>query len=387
MKDYDVIVVGLGIMGSSTLFHAARSGASTLGIESFGPTHQFGSSHGETRIFRRAYWEGEKYLPLLNRAHQLWAELQATTDEKLIVPTGGIFIGPQSTGVVKGSRNTAKAGAIAHEVLDATQIRRRFPAFHIPDGMEAIYEPGAYIVMANKVRLQMIDLAIQNGAETRFGRMVKKIEKCDGSVLLITTNDGEKFRARSVVITTGPWMARDLLPELSNHISSKRVPIYWFDNLDKHKQDFTSDNFPVFLYEHPDGHLIYGIPAGASSERGVKIGFHNRQHVPCTPNDIKKTVSKQHIAEMSRYIKQLFPGLNPHPIASRSCFYTMSTDENFLIGASEKFSNIFFASACSGHGFKFGSAIGESLALLAQGKRPPIDLSAFAVSRFDVSGK
>ncbi|HTD03294.1 N-methyl-L-tryptophan oxidase [Undibacterium sp.] len=382
MKDYDVVVVGLGVMGSSTIFHLARSGASVLGIESFGPTHQFGSSHGETRIFRRAYWEGEKYLPLLNRAHELWTELQATSNEKLIVPTGGIFMGHPSTGIVKGSRNTAEAGAIAYEVLDTAQIRRRFPAFRVPDDMEAIYEPGAYIIMANKVRLQMIDLAIQSGAETRFGRTVQKIEKCGESILLTMTNNDEKFRARSVVITTGPWMAHDLLPELSNHLSSNRVPIYWFDSLDKRRKEFTSDNFPAFLYDHPDGHLIYGIPAGVSSERGVKIGFHNRQHVPCKPDGLKQSVSTQHIGEISRYIKQLLPGLNPNPIASSSCFYTMSTDENFLIGASEKYSNVFFASACSGHGFKFGSAIGESLALLAQGKKPPTDLSVFAVSRF-----
>lgn len=287
---------------------------------------------------------------------------------------------------MKGSRDTAEAGAITHEVLDKAQIQRRFPAFHIPDGTEGIYEPGAYIIMANKVRLQMIDLAIQSGAETYFGRMVQKIEKCGESILLITTNTGEKFRAHSVVITTGPWIAHDLLPELSNNLSSNRIPIYWFDMLDKHKQEFTSDNFPVFLYDHPDGHLLYGIPAGASSERGVKIGFHNWQHVPCEPSDVKKSVSAQHVAEISRYIKQLFPGLNPNPIVSRSCFYTMSTDESFLIGASEKFSNIFYASACSGHGFKFGSAIGESLALLAQAKRPPTDLSVFDTSRFHFSG-
>lgn len=383
MKTYDVIIVGLGIMGSSTLFHAARSGAHVLGIESFGPTHQFGSSHGETRIFRRAYWEGKKYLPLLNRAHELWEELQATTDEKLIVPTGGIFIGPQSTGVVKGSRNTAEAGAIVHEVLDAAQIQRRFPAFHLQDGMEAIYEPGAYIIMANKVRLQMIDLAIQNEAEIRFGRIVKKIEKCGESILSLTINNGEKFRARSVVITTGPWIAHHLLPELSNHLSSNRIPVYWFECRSKYEQEFAREKFPIFLYEHPDGGLIYGVPAGTSSERGVKIGFHNRQHTPCVPNDVKQSVSQQHTAEISQYIKQIFPGLNPNPIGSRSCIYTMSSDEAFLIGTSKEISNVFFASACSGHGFKFGSAIGESLALLARGKRPSVDLSAFAISRLD----
>ena len=140
------------------------------------------------------------------------------------------------------------------------------------------------------------------------------------------------------------------------------------------------------MYNHADGALLYGIPAGISSERGIKIGFHNRQHLLCEPGNRKKSILECYSTEMSSYVEEIFPGLNPLPISSRSCFYTMSKDQSFLIGTSREHSNVFYASACSGHGFKFGSAIGEVLALLAQGKSPPIDISNFNLSRFKLVG-
>jgi sarcosine oxidase len=384
MKEYDVVVVGLGIMGTSALFHAARSGAKVLGIEAFGQAHRYGSSYGETRIFRRAYWEGEKYLPLLNRAHDLWMELQEMANEQLIVRTGGIFIGPQATGMVAGSRRTAEAGAVPHEVLDAAQIRKRFPAFRVADHMEGIYEPGAAVIMAEKSRMCMMNLAIESGAEIHFEKLVQGIKDSGVSGLLVETADGEQFRAGSVVVTTGPWIARDLLPELGRHISSNKVPIYWFDVRSGKERDFAKSSFPAFLYEHPSGSLLYGIPNQVSAERGVKIGFHNQQQAISDPDILDRSVDGLHLQEISQFVELLFPGLNPDPISSRSCFYTMSSDESFLIGASKKTPNIFYASACSGHGFKFGTAIGESLSLLAQGKEPPTDLTAFGASRFNV---
>jgi sarcosine oxidase len=186
-----------------------------------------------------------------------------------------------------------------------------------------------------------------------------------------------------VVITIGPWAAKSLLPELGSYLTPNRVPIYWFKPREEYLKSFHHSAFPVFLYECDDGNLLYGIPDGVSTEKGVKIGFHNRQHTSCLPNDSIHKVSNVQKKEIANYVERVFVGLHPDPIDAQLCFYTMSTDESFIIGASKHLSNVFYASACSGHGFKFAPAIGEALSTLAQGKVPSIDISAFQVDRFD----
>ncbi len=385
MTSHDVLVVGLGIMGAATVWQLAEAGVDVLGVESFGPSHTGGSSHGATRIFRRAYWEGEKYLPLLNRAHELWEALQDQTARRIILPTGGVFVGPSAAGVVAGSQRTAVAGGIRHEIWDAPRIRERIPALRVSDDMQAIYEPGAYAIAAEEARLQMLNQAVRGPASVRYGDPVESLD-LTRNVVTARTRRGMTVEARAVVLTVGPWAGGRFLPELRTHLTPNRVPIYWFNPRAGQLEAFDHRNFPVFLYECHDGSLLYGIGAGASAEQGVKIGFHNRQHAPSTPDGMSPPVGEDQRREISRYVEQIFPGLEPSPIDARLCFYTMSRDESFVIGASASDPRVFYASACSGHGFKFATAVGEALSFLAQGKTPPVALSSFQLERFARSG-
>lgn len=381
---YDVIVIGLGVMGAAALWRVAPKCNRSLGIDASSLTHDYGSSHGASRIFRRAYWEGNKYLQLLNHADLLWNELEQVTQKHLLFHTGGVFVGTQSSRILNGSIQTAKEGRIKHEVWNSSEARKWMPTFNMPEEMQAVYEPGAYAISAMDARLAMLDEAILNGAKTEFGDPVVKLEN-DGAGVRVTSKNGRIYFAGSVIITTGPWMASDLMPEISSFLEPRRVPIYWFKPKTGSEALFSQEQFPIFLYEREDGGLLYGVPSIVSSEPGVKIGFHNRQQLPSFPDWKHTRVQRCHINEIAPIIDSLFPKLDPIPTQVKNCFYTMSPDDSFLIGKSKVLNSTYFASACSGHGFKFAPAIGDALANMATGRQANLSLSAFSVDRFNTA--
>ncbi|MGF6096861.1 N-methyl-L-tryptophan oxidase [Pseudomonas sp. 18175] len=382
MKDlHDVLVIGLGVMGAAALWRASQKSACVLGIEAAGPTHNYGSSHGASRIFRRAYWEGEKYLPALIHADLLWNELEQSIGRQILFRTGGIFIGPRSSSVVAGSIKAAIQGNIDHKILSSSNIRTYLPAIHLQDGVHALYEPGAYVISAYDSRLGMLNEAVQCGASIQFGDSVINLENHKLGIQA-TTKCGFIHYAKSAIITTGPWIAEKFMPELKQYIQPRQVPIYWFNQKIKSEEYFSKKNFPVFLYERDDGGILYGVPSIGSTEPGVKIGFHNRQQDVVSPDWKNFSIQQKYITEISETVKSLFPQLDHSPIKAKSCFYTMSLDESFLIGQSKILKAAYFASACSGHGYKFAPAIGDALADMAVSQKPSFSLSAFSVDRF-----
>ena len=385
MKQFDIVIIGLGIMGSAALWNLSRSGLRIAGVESGGPLHTKGSSHGRTRIFRRAYWEGEAYLPLLNLAHMGWERLQSSSDKPLLVRTGGVFIGQRTTNIVRGSLLTAQQGNIAHESWDAATLRRHLPQFQVSDDMHAVFEPGAYSIAAEDARLHMLTEAVGNGAEIRFGESVESLHGT-GDGVCVTLKSGLRIDAGAAIVTIGPWIARKLLAELGPCVTPNRVPIFWFKPRSGAESRFEAEHFPVFLYECGDGALLYGIPSGASGEAGVKIGFHNRQQFPGHPDSAAPPIDDAISGQIASYVSRIFPDLLPQPVKGTWCFYTMSIDESFLIGESEEFPSVYYASACSGHGFKFATGIGEVLACLAQKQASPVDIGCFHRGRFDNPG-
>lgn len=380
-SNYDVIVVGLGIFGASALWRLASKGKRVLGVDASGPTHCFGSSHGSSRIFRRAYWEGEKYLPLLNHADTLWCELEAVAQRKLLFKTGGIFIGHSDSRLVRGSTETAKNSKIPHKLLTSEKVNQYAPAFNIPPEFEALYEPGAYAISACDARLTMLNEAVHQGAVTIFGESIVSVEDHALGAIL-KTKSGKSYTAKSVIVTTGPWITEHLLPELKFYLETRKVPVYWFTPKVGSENIFSPEKFPVFLYESALGQLLYGVPSIISNEPGVKIGFHNRQQTPTSPSWMEFQVSQQMEEEVSSMVSPLLPDLEHLPARAKNCFYTMSKDESFLIGASTNFNSVYFASACSGHGFKFAPAVGDALAHLVDRQNPIVSISEFSPARF-----
>ncbi|AZE94187.1 sarcosine oxidase, putative [Pseudomonas orientalis] len=378
---YDVIVIGLGITGAAALWRVAAKCTRTLGIEASGPTHSYGSSHGNSRIFRRAYWEGGHYLPLLNQSDLLWNELEQATQKKLLFRTGGIFVGPQSSHVVAGSIETARGGGIEHAVWSEVKTRSHFAAFNVPTGSRTVFEPGAYAISACEARLEMLNEAVRQGAIIEFGDSVVDMGP-HGSKIRLRTRNGQTHFAKKVIVTAGPWIAIHLLPELESCIEPRQIPVFWFKPKKGFEHLFSSDQFPIFLYEHQNGALLYGLPSILSNEPGVKIGFHNRQQTPATPEWANIPVQKIYLEEISEVVSDLFPKLERSPIYAKNCFYTLSPDDSFLIGESRALRSTYFASACSGHGFKFAPAIGDALASMAVGQQPHVSLAAFSAERF-----
>lgn len=382
---YDVIVVGLGIMGAAALWRVAPKCSRVLGIEASGPTHCYGSSQGSSRIFRRAYWEGEKYLQLLHHSDLLWNELERGIQKHLLFRTGGIFIGPQSSRVVAGSIETARLGSIEHELWTLSKIRNCLPAFNVLDGMHAVYEPGAYAISACNARLEMLNEAVRHSAITEFGDHVVNLENHRFGIR-VTTKSGRTYLTKSAIVTAGPWItATHFIPEIAGCLETRKVPIYWFKPKIGFDKLFSQENFPIFLYECEDGGLLYGVPSIVNDELGVKIGFHNKQQTPASPEWMNAPVQQSYITEISKLVESTFPKLEHLPTKAKNCFYTMSRDESFLIGKSKTLKSTYFASACSGHGFKFAPAIGDALANMAVGQQTCFSLSTFSADRFNIT--
>ncbi|HEX6346560.1 N-methyl-L-tryptophan oxidase [Umezawaea sp.] len=375
----DVLVVGAGVVGAATTWALAERGARVLTLDAHGPTHRYGSSHGESRIFRRAYWEGAAYLPLLNRANELWAELEEAHGDTLLVRTGGVFIGSGEGGVVPLGRRTARLGGIEHEVWNAARLADRFPWFGVDEGMTALYEPGAYTVLAARARLAMLDAAVRRRARLRFGDEAERLRPVVDGVE-VRLRSGEKISCGVVVLATGPWMQGALAIGLGHVLAPVRVPVYWF----RADHRLGIEGFPAFLYESAGGGVVYGVPEWGGGAPRIKVGFHNRQQRPGDPqNTTSHAVAPRFRREMAAVVSRILTGVDPEPVSWRQCYYTLTPDGGFVIDRSPADPRVVHVSACSGHGFKFATAVGECAAALALGEPASVDLSPFTSARFE----
>lgn len=361
-------------MGSAALYQLAKRGVRVLGIDRFSPPHDQGSTHGDTRITRLAVGEGEHYTPLVRRSHEIWREIEAETDAELLTQCGGLFISSahkQSKTHVEGFFDTTVAAArrfgIAHELLDAAAIRRRFPQFAVRDDEYGYYEPSAGHVRPEACVAAQLALAERHGAEIRRGETVTAL---DGLV-----TDKGRYDARQVIVTAGAWAPSLLpLPFLKIH----RQVLVWFDCDAARFRDM-----PVFIWEHADrSQGIYGFPAIDGPGGGIKVATEAYE-TTVSPDAVPRKVSAEETAAMHRdLIAPFMPGVGPRVVRTATCLYTVTPDHGFVIDRLPGHERIILASPCSGHGFKHSAAIGEALADLATLGRSRHDLSPFGISRF-----
>ncbi|MGL5857549.1 MAG: N-methyl-L-tryptophan oxidase [Angustibacter sp.] len=376
---YDVVVVGLGIMGSAALHQLARRGAAVLGVEALGHLNTSGSSHGHTRIYRRAYWEGERYVPLLNRSLDGWGELDDSSHSTITMKTGGLFVGRPDSTLVRGARETARRCAIPHDYLDSAEISRGFPAFHPHEGAVAVYEPDAMVLFADRARSSYLSQAVHGGADVLHEHVVHSIRPT-GNGAVAVAGDGWRTSCGSVVIATGGWIGR-LLGELIPWVRPMRIPVFEFEVPESSQHDHRPGRCPVFLYERPGGELVYGLSQSrVAGGVALKAGFHNRQLSPVDLDGDRPPPTDAEQRDVWESVRDLLPAVRGTGRGT-ACVYTMSRDESFLIGRSRELDGVVYASACSGHGFKFAPAIGEVLAQLALDGRTAIDISAFSADR------
>jgi sarcosine oxidase len=375
MSNYDAIVLGTGGVGSAAAYHLAKRGAKVLGIDRFPGGHDRGSSHGETRVIRQAYFEHPDYVPLLLRAYELWRELEQVTGEDLLHQVGLLQVGPPAGAVVGGVLESARQHGLHVESLTAAEVCDRFPAFRVPEGSVGVFEPAAGYLKVERCVLAHLAAARQLGAEFRFGSAVTKWSESAGSIT-VETEAGERFQAAKLVITAGPW-APQLLSDLQIKLTVRRKHLYWFPASNSvYHQD---RGCPTYLYELPQG-VFYGFPQ--IDKLGVKVAEHSGGVAVADPAADPRELDPVDLARVEEFLANYLPGVG-RPMQRRSvCFYTMSPDEHFIVDRHPLLKDTHFAAGLSGHGFKFTSVLGEALAESALYGKTELPIGFLSLDRF-----
>ena len=366
---FDVIVIGLGAMGSATTFQLASRKLRVLGLDRFHPPHSEGSSHGQTRIIREAYFEHPAYVPLIQRAYELWGELQAQTQETLLTLTGGLMIGPESGILFPGALHSAQTHGLSHEVLDAHEVARRFPALRPESSQKAVWEPRAGVLFPERCVARYLEAARRSGATLRTGECVTRWEP-DGQGVRVVTSQGV-YRAGALVVAAGAW-AQSLFPTASVPLTVERQTLFWFDTL-RRAESFQLGQCPIHLWETPDQEFFYGFPDLGD---GVKLACHHGG-APTTPETVSRAVTDEDELAMRRLTRRFIPDADGATRSSTVCLYTNTPDSHFWLDRHPEYSQAWIASPCSGHGFKFASVIGEIMADEVMGRSSKLDLTLF----------
>ncbi len=354
MPDFDVIVVGLGAMGSAALYHLARRGQRVLGLEAYSPGHQLGSWHGESRIIRLAYYEHPDYVPLLQRAYQLWSALEREADVSLLTLSGGLMIGAPDSSVVSGALASARQHGLEHAVLSSAEVREQYPALRLAEHEVALWEPRAGYLRPERCVDTHVRLGVAAGAEVCYETPVRAWHASDAGVQIQTSS--RYWTARQVVFTCGARMSA-VLGDAIPAVRAERIPLFWLQP--SQPELFAAGRLPVYLWETGPGAHVYGFPH--VEWPGVKVARHHSGDM-CDPDDVNRTVTLEDEHRLRSVLAERLPSLNGPIVSSLICLYENSPDEHFLIDRLADQPNVVYAAGFSGHGFKFSSVVGEILA-------------------------
>jgi sarcosine oxidase len=379
----DALILGLGAMGSATLWTLAKRGLKVAGVERFASPHPHGSTHGESRIIRMAYAEGEFYVPLLRRAYERWAELERDTQESLLLQTGGVFFGPPDSSTVRGSAASAAHHGLPHERLSHAQLKARAPWLRLDDdpSFEGLYEPVAGVLPPERGVAAMLREAQRLGAHLYPHTQALSWE-ADARGVTLHTSAGP-LRASRLILTPGAWLP-SLLHGLTLPLEVHRLTMFWFDPPGG-VEPFSPDRFPIYIGKTHEGATFYGFPAVNGPEGGVKVAFHNptlRVH----PDAVDREVQPHEVEAMRAALRRYLPSLDGPLRKTATCLYTSTPDERFIMDVHPASPRVVVGSCCSGHGFKFTPAVGEVLACLALGEEPPVPIAPFRLAAHACAG-
>jgi sarcosine oxidase len=377
VRTYRTIVLGLGAMGSAAAVAIARRGVDVLGVEQFTPLHDRGSSHGDSRIVRMAYFEHPDYVPLLRRAYDGWARLEESCGRSLIRWTGALMVGRPESPVVAGTLASATRWELPHEVLDRAAMAERFPQFNLAAHEMGVHERNAGVVDPEAALGVLHVAARAAGAALQFESLVDGWDIGRDSVTVRV--GGEEVAAEHLVVAAGAWAAKLLGAAVS--LTPVRTVTYHFEPIGE-RAAFAPDRFPAFVWELDPGDALYGLADVGSG--APKVGFHHR-HRPTDPDEVDREVSPEEIAAMRAVLAERIPALRGRCLASAVCMYTMTPDEHFVIGhLPGSGGRVSVAAGFSGHGFKFVPVVGEILADLALEGGTDIPIGLFDPARFTV---
>jgi sarcosine oxidase len=371
MERYDVVVVGVGGMGSAALYHLARRGKRVLGLERFDIPHELGSSHGLTRIIRLAYFEDPAYVPLLRRAYELWRELETEAGEQLLHITGAVEGGPK---IYEGALRSCHEHDLPYEAVDGLEVSHRFPAYRLPPDLPLVFQPDGGFLLPERCIVTHVNGALARGAVVRAQERVLDWETVEGGVRVRTERGS--VEAERLILTAGAY-SQDVARLAPGTIVAQRQVLAWFQPL---RPDlFVPARFPVFNVALEEGHLygfpIFGVP-------GVKLGYYDRNGEQADPDRISREPTPGDEAPLRVFAERYFPAAAGPTIALKTCLFELSPDEHFLIDCHPETTHAVVGAGFSGHGFKFCSVVGEILADLALEGTTGHDIGLFRLDRF-----
>jgi sarcosine oxidase len=371
---FDVIVAGVGAMGSSALMQLARRGKRVLGIEKFHLGHQMGSSHGRTRLLRLHYFEGSAYVPMMKRAVEVWNDTGKRAGRTLFHPIGAVDIAPEGSGIVENARQSCLENGLTHEMLDSAEIRRRFPAFRVDDRAIGLFQPDSGYVESENAILAHAGLATADGADIRVDcPLLDFAPTADGGVSVRTP--AGTFTAGSLILSVGAWIGK-VVPQFDAIFRPVRQTIAFLNPLER--RWLTPKHLPGFTFLAEDGHY-YGFPL--LDHPGMKIGGPHLSFKTIDPEIEERRHLPDQLALIRDFARRHVPDAAGEPLTLGGCIYTNVADEHFVVDYLPGAPQVIIASPCSGHGFKFASVMGEILADMATGATPAFDLSMFRIDR------
>ncbi len=346
-----------------------------LGIEQYTPANLHGSSHGDSRIIREMYFEHPLYVPLVQRSYELWAELERESGKSLMTSNGGLMIGPPDGEIVSGTLRSATEHNLPFEILNSAETRKRFPAFQFGDDLVAVLDPRAGFLDPEACVNTQVELAKAAGAETRFGENVISWTP-DGDGVRVKTTLAE-YSADFLVVSGGAWN-NHLLRDISLDLTVERQVIFWLEP-DGDPALYDKDRFPIYAYEYKRGHICYGFPR---LPKGVKASVMHSGEIVSDPANVRRSIGDVEVESLRAALRPVLPGLSNAPVReSGTCIFTNTSDEDFLIDFHPAYKQVLISSPCSGHGFKFSSAIGELQADLLTTGTTRFDIAPFRLDR------
>jgi sarcosine oxidase len=371
--EFEVVVVGVGSMGSMALWRLARRGVRALGIEQFEPGHDRGSGHGESRIIRTAYYEGPEYVPLIRSAFQLWRELESESGRPLLTMTGALMIGRLEDELIRGVLRSVEEHGLEHELMDHAEARRRHPQHRLLPSEVALFERDAGVLRPEAAVRAAAARAVELGAELVTGRRVTALSFEEGGVA-VRAGD-MTYRAERAVVSPGAWLPT-LLPELALPIQIERQVQVWFPA--EPIQSFLPESFPVFMHER-EGRLLYGLPSLDGST--VKAAIHHEGRA-ADPDQLEREVTEAELRRVSELVAERLEGVAPAPARAAVCMYSNSADYHFIVGPHPQSPETILLGGFSGHGFKFAPVIGEAAAQWAASGATRLPIGGFSPTRF-----
>jgi sarcosine oxidase len=378
-RHYDVIVVGLGAMGSAALDQLARRGAEVLGLERYGIPHEQGSSGGDTRLIRKAYFEHPDYVPLLQRAYSNWDDLGARSGERVLFRTGAVYIGRADSELISGTRESARRYALACDDLTGQAVSRRWAPLRVPDGYDALHEPDGGFVLAGKSIRLYCESALRHGARVQAAEAVLEWRETATGIEVVT--GAGTYRAARLIVAVGSW-ASALLPRVRTPLEVTRQALFWVWPKDIEAFDLQTFTCWSAQIDGNEG-LFYGfpiLPASMGGQLGLKIA-HHAKGIPTEPGKVTP-IDVAEFAPIRAVLKSVFAS-DPGPVvATKACMYTSTIDGHFIVDRYPQSDRVTIACGFSGHGFKFASVVGEALADLALEGRTALPIGFLGLERF-----